>query len=160
MRLSQAVLETSFKEVTKFAFRSEICFMPFRRLPSMMPLLAFALVSVVLVGVGLGWRRFGSLSQAGPEVAATSGASTGSIPAPTLPQEEREYLWQVEHSGLLLGRVGFQPLSEALKQGDAARLASLMADDFQGEVPSHPHRMQHTLEAAAVEREYDDGQPP
>jgi hypothetical protein len=66
----------------------------------------------------------------------------------------------VEHHGLLLAQVGFQPLAEALKQADAVKLAALLADDFQCQVPSHPHRMQFRSEVATVEREHDDGQPP
>jgi hypothetical protein len=79
---------------------------------------------------------------------------------PTLPESEREYLWQVEHFGLLLGQVGFQPLADALKRNDADGLAALLADDFQGQVPSHPRRMQFHSEVATVEREHDNGQPP
>jgi hypothetical protein len=80
--------------------------------------------------------------------------------APALPESEREYLWQVEHHGLLLARIGFLPFADALKRGDPVRLAALLAVDFQGEVPSHPHRMRFQSDVATVEREHDDGQTP
>jgi len=60
----------------------------------------------------------------------------------------------------MLGRIAFQPLADALKQADAARLASLLAGNFQGQVPSHPHQMRFRCDVATVERDHDDGQPP
>jgi hypothetical protein len=66
----------------------------------------------------------------------------------------------VEHHGLLLGRIGFRPLADALKRADAAGLAAMLADNFRGQVPSHPHRMEFRSEVATVEREHDDGRPP
>jgi hypothetical protein len=81
-------------------------------------------------------------------------------PTPELSQTKREYLWKVEHYGLLLGRVGFQPLADALKRGDASQLAALLAADFQGHVPSHPQVMSFHSELVSVERQRDGGQPP
>jgi len=96
-------------------------------------------------------RSIGVDSSRGPRAAAS---------APTLPESEREYLWQVEHYGLVLGQIGFQPLANALKQADRARLAALMADDFQGFFPSHPHLVRFRSDVATIERDHDDGQPP
>ena len=50
----------------------------------------------------------------------------------TLGKDQREYLWQVEHHGLVLSRIGFRRIAEALKQGDASALLSLLADGFEG----------------------------
>jgi hypothetical protein len=111
-------------------------------------------------------RASGTEAQPAGQPADVSVRSRPSAPSPptaavpTLPQGEREYLWQVEHYGLLLARIGFQPLADALKHADPTRLAALLADDFQGQVPSHPRKTRFHSEVATVERDHDDGQPP
>jgi hypothetical protein len=49
---------------------------------------------------------------------------------PTLDQAQREYLWEVEHRALVLGKYWFRDLAEALAQGDAAALDAILAGDF------------------------------
>src|SRR5437870_11756911 len=51
---------------------------------------------------------------------------------------EREYLWQIEHHGLVLGRHGFEPLAEALSRGDQDALRNLLAPGFTGLIPDNP----------------------
>jgi hypothetical protein len=133
---------------------------------------AIVLVTLLLVGIaGVGWRMLRLRASATEHQFVTrrlevSVNARPSVPlpvtasVPTLPEEEREYLWQVEHYGLLLGRIGFQPLADALKHADPTRLAALLADDFQGRVPSHPRQTRFRSLVAAVERDRDDGQPP
>ena len=111
----------------------------------------------------------GSASNSAPRVAAPVGLSTipravvpqkAAGPVPTLPQSEREYLWQVEHHGLMLGQIAFLPLAHALEAADSDRLTSLLAGAFQGQVPSHPRKMRFRSDIATVERDQDDGEPP
>ena len=52
----------------------------------------------------------------------------------TLGKEQREYLWQIEHHGLILGRVGFTRIAKAIKNGDAPASLPLLAEGFEGEV--------------------------
>ena len=59
----------------------------------------------------------------------------------TLAEGEREYLWQIEHLGLVLGRHGFQPLANALSRGDRDALRDLLASGFLGLIPDKPHEV-------------------
>src|SRR5437764_1376437 len=47
-----------------------------------------------------------------------------------LEENERTYLWQIEHQGLVLNRHGFRPLADALGRGDQDALRNLMAAGF------------------------------
>jgi hypothetical protein len=142
-----------------------------RRPWSLGQVLMIVLALVVLMSLGISWRlvRPGVQAREDRLIPASAARSITKQPAdppataapmPPLPESQRQYIWQVEHYGLLLGKVGFQPLADALKVDDAGRLAALLAGDFQGEVPSHPRRVRLDSEAATVEREQDDGQPP
>jgi hypothetical protein len=73
---------------------------------------------------------------------------------------EREYLWNIEHSGNLLVRHGFGPLTAALRRGDAATLLALCADDFRGSVLREPREVARRTDWLNVVREMDSGQPP
>jgi hypothetical protein len=134
--------------------------------------LSALLVAVLFFGlIGFGWRmlRLRASAHANDPVAEGASSSTrpassfqpsNAVPVRKLADSEREYLWQVEHGGLLLGQIAFQPLADALKQADRARLAALLADDFQGLVPSHPRQVRFRSDVATVERDHDDGRPP
>src|SRR5579884_2307879 len=87
-------------------------------------------------------------------------------PAPTeapthaamlLNDEQREYLWQIEHHGLLLAKQGFSRLSTALAEPDRTALASLLAADFVGHVPSTYREVQSHTDFADVVRRQDSG---
>jgi hypothetical protein len=51
---------------------------------------------------------------------------------PPLDEGQRTFLWEVEHHGNLLSRVGFRILADALQRGDARALDGLLAADFAG----------------------------
>ncbi len=78
----------------------------------------------------------------------------------SLPEAERKYLWDVEHHGNLLSKFGFGPLAAALRQGDAAALSRLLADDFAGADLREPRRVLAATDFAEVERLQDAGGPP
>jgi hypothetical protein len=78
----------------------------------------------------------------------------------TLGKDQREYLWQVEHHGLILSRLGFTRIAKALKDDDPRALLALLADGFVGEVPGQPHEVRFERDAIRVLREQDAGHPP
>lgn len=78
----------------------------------------------------------------------------------TLGQDQREYLWQVEHHGLILSRIGFARIADALKRADAAALRTLLADKFEGRSLGQPRETRFEYEGTKVLRQQDSGQPP
>jgi hypothetical protein len=117
-----------------------------------------------LLGVCL-LAGLGCNHQAPPSTEAEAGSLPPSpLPQPppelTLPQAEREYLWQIEHHGNLLSRYGFSALASALKRGDPAGLAALLADDFKGWTLSQPREVRLEGDLGQVLRQEDAGQPP
>jgi hypothetical protein len=64
-----------------------------------------------------------------------------SSPGLTLKEEEREYLWQIEHSGNLLVKYGFGAFKQALIRADDTALAALLAHDFTGTLVEHPRQV-------------------
>ena len=77
-----------------------------------------------------------------------------------LPVAEREYIWEIEHRGNVLSKVGFRALAAAIKSGDSAALARLMADDFTGTDLGDPRRVRAASDFVAVERLEDSGRTP
>jgi FG-GAP-like repeat len=77
----------------------------------------------------------------------------------TLGKDQREYLWQVEHHGLILVRLGFPRIAQALKNGDSQGLLALFAEGFEGEVLGQPREVRFEHESARVLRQQDSGQP-
>jgi hypothetical protein len=82
-------------------------------------------------------------------------------PNPELPLalDQREFLWQVEHHGLSLNRLGFRPLANALRDADRAALATLCTADFTGQVVARPREVRLQTDAVQVARFEDDGSP-
>ena len=76
----------------------------------------------------------------------------------TLSKDQRAYLWTIEHHGLILGRVGFPRIAEALKEGDPEALLALFADRFEGEVLGQPRETRFERDSTRVLREQDSGQ--
>src|SRR5262245_52576651 len=73
--------------------------------------------------------------------ASGEGTTPGAPADLTLAKEQREYLWQVEHHGLILSRRGFSRIAKVLKDNDAGALLALFADGFEGEVPGQPREV-------------------
>jgi HEAT repeat protein len=96
-------------------------------------------------------------SIAGEAFAAPESQTAGKL---ELPEEDRAYIWDIEHHGNLLGKHGFGPLAQALKQADANALRRILADDFQGGDLRDPRRIRLANAAMQLERLSDAGQPP
>jgi hypothetical protein len=77
----------------------------------------------------------------------------------TLSKEQREYLWTIEHHGLILARHGFPRIGNALEDGDQQALLSLFASGFEGEVLGGPREVRFEHDSTRVLREQDSGQP-
>ncbi len=80
----------------------------------------------------------------------------------SLDPEQREYLWQIEHHGLLLGKHGFGPLKQALVLNDVKGLEELFAGDFHGFLVGKAHEVSTrtgVLEIARRRQEEGSGTP-
>jgi hypothetical protein len=81
-------------------------------------------------------------------------------PLKAMAEEQRQFLWQIEHHGNVLNRVGFPALAAALKAGDEKALAAMLAPAFVGEVPQQPDEVSIRNEFVDVVRQSDAGKPP
>src|SRR5262245_10523975 len=86
----------------------------------------------------------------------------GSAPRPfkVMDEEQRQFIWQIEHHGNVLNRVGFPALAGALKSSDERALAAMLASDFDGELPTQPKEVRLKTEFVDVVRQTDAGAPP
>jgi hypothetical protein len=122
-------------------------------------LLGVALLSSLALGTWY-WKPYRSTASrpdASPEQAPRAAQQNAPLP---LDPDERAYLWQIEHHGLLLGKHGFRPLAEALRQADAPGLQRLLAADFTGSTLHQPREVRLDTRYAQVVRQQDSGAPP
>jgi hypothetical protein len=88
------------------------------------------------------------------------------VPEPAPPplkgmdEEQRQFLWQIEHHGNILNRIGFPALAGALRKGDEGALAGMLASDFRGAFPHRPREVSVDTEFLKVVRQTDAGGPP
>src|SRR5262249_13428790 len=75
-------------------------------------------------------------------------------------EEQREYLWEIEHHGNVLNQIAFPALAGALKQSDQSALAGMLAADFLGAAPYQPKETSIHREFLEVVRRSDAGNPP
>jgi len=103
----------------------------------------------------------GCRGRASVESVQTEPESEPAAPAlKVMDEEQRQYLWQIEHHGNVLSRVGFSALAAALKQDDEKALAGLLASGFTGEIPQQPTEVLIHNEFVDVVRQTDAGKPP
>src|SRR5262249_2564138 len=95
------------------------------------------------------------------EDAKTEGADQ--LPQTTLlkpmDEEQREYLWQIEHHGNVLSQVAFPALAGALKGADEKALTNLLATGFVGGLPDQPDEVSVRNDFLEVVRQTDTGKP-
>jgi hypothetical protein len=75
-------------------------------------------------------------------------------------EEQRQLLWQIEHHGNVLNRVGFPAMATALQESDEKKLARMLAATFSGGVPQQPNEVSIHNEYVDVVRQTDTGSPP
>ncbi|TMQ32294.1 MAG: VCBS repeat-containing protein [Planctomycetota bacterium] len=93
-------------------------------------------VVAVLVVAGIGMYLEGQRTNQGTSAALSSPVPEAvAKPPPTIDEDHRQYLWQIEHHGNVLSRGddGFRAFGDALSKADRKRLARLLARDFTGE---------------------------
>jgi hypothetical protein len=96
-----------------------------------------------------------SITQALPSAVPHAGGKSGLV----LDEGERNYLWQIEHHGLLLSHHGFRPLADALSRGDEDALRNLLAPAFTGLISDEPREVRLDADFAQVLRQEDAGRP-
>ncbi len=96
-----------------------------------------ALVLMVCAGSAAAWRLWAPA----PERPPTPGDSPQTHSVTSLPDEDRAYIWDIEHQGLVLKKYGFGSLKAALRDENASALLNLLAADFRGEVLGNPREI-------------------
>jgi hypothetical protein len=115
-----------------------------------------ALVALlVAAALGIGWYCVGGPAKQG------TGTVHADVTEPVMSEEQREYIWQVEHHVLVLSKHWFSEFAQALKNGDQAALLAALAPDFKGQTLRLP-ALEERLDApyALVVRQKDAGGPP
>ena len=91
---------------------------------------------------------------------SNAAAAPGPKDEPTLKEDQRKYLWEVEHHGLLLGRFGFARLAQALRRGEAADFVAVLSKSFEGQLLVQPRETRSETPGVRVVRQEDSGQNP
>src|SRR6266852_3256251 len=92
---------------------------------------------------------------------ARESSSGGAEPAlKVMEAEQRQFLWEIEHHGNVLNRIGFPALAAALTQDDEKALSGMLASGFTGEIPQQPTEVLIHNEFVDVVRQTDAGKPP
>src|SRR5262245_19460235 len=119
----------------------------FRMVPSRVALVLWALPLAVLPGCNgdngsskpgstdVSPRRSTDAEASPPVDAHTPSPTRGDV---TLERDQREFLWDCEHRGLVLARRGFPQSAKALAAANDAALLERLADDFHAEIFQEP----------------------
>jgi hypothetical protein len=81
-------------------------------------------------------------------------------PLKGMDEEQRHFIWEIEHHGNVLNRVGFPALANALKQGDEKAVARVLGPDFTGAAPREPREASVRTDFVNVVRRTDAGKVP
>ena len=73
--------------------------------------------------------------------------------------DQQAFLWDVEHHGNVLSRMGFAALTAALRDGDSKALAALLAPEFAGGLLREPTEVERLDQVLRVVRQSESGQP-
>lgn len=107
-------------------------------------------LTLVCVIVGLGaWWYLESSRPKGLRAATEDPPADGNRPHYSLPEAQREYLWDIEHHNNLLGQHRLKPFAKALCARDEKALLAMFAADFEGQVPDQPQETK--IQSNAVE---------
>jgi hypothetical protein len=95
-----------------------------------------------------------------PDTTARTQGATEDACNDCLGDDERAYLWDIEHHGNVLTKYGFAPLAAALLASDAAALDRLLAADFTASQPRQPRQVHLHTDVLDVTRSSDAGGSP
>jgi hypothetical protein len=112
------------------------------------------LCGLLMVGCQNGQSPPSENSVTKAEESSPKSQSDSSLP---MDQEQREFLFQVEHHGLVLGKHGFSRITKAVCQTDADGLRQLLASDFTGQVLHQPKEVRLTNDFVQASRQQDAG---
>src|SRR5262249_10677070 len=79
------------------------------------------------------------------------------LTVPGMDSEQQAFLWDIEHHGNILSRVGFGSLTKALREGDENSLAALLSPRFEGGLLHQPKQVAIHNEFLDVARQSDGG---
>ena len=114
-----------------------------------------------VLGGGLALLLGVAAAVAWPRVRPSPAPVASPAGGPTLPEENRKHIWDIEHQGLVLKKYGFSALKNALRDADRAALLGLLAADFQGAAQAEPREIIRTDDYLAAQRHEEVvGQPP
>jgi len=111
------------------------------------------LVAVIAWGIWLRWP-FPHAGEPPVDTSAESAATSA-----LLDEDERRYLWEIEHHGQILSQRGFPVLAQALRRPDPAALHQILAAEFRGAFPQQPRQIV-VDDFVKVQRLEDSGHPP
>src|SRR5215471_10658018 len=86
-----------------------------------------------------------------------SSKERGPEDVPLLADEEREYIWDLEHHGNLLVKFGFKPMAEALARADRPALLQILGTSFIGQTLGNPREVRMKSEFGEAVRLEDSG---
>src|SRR5438876_9718495 len=95
-----------------------------------------------------------------PRLPPEKKAIAAAPPKLSMDEAQREFLWDIEHHGLVLSRHGFRRLAEALSGADAPALAALLASSFSAQALHQPCEVRLADDTLDIVRQQDAGHPP
>jgi hypothetical protein len=108
----------------------------------------------VVTGVAAGWYCYGTKGE--ETVLPVVHADESDV---VLDQEQRQYIWEIEHHVLVLAKHWFRELGEAWAHSNAAAIKEMMAAEFRGHLLQEPDREELNTGFAQVTRLKDSGKP-
>ena len=92
--------------------------------------------------------------------ASNPGSTASGLPLAVMGERERQYLWEIEHHGLVLSRNGFKKLGEALGRADSKALSAFLSPAFVGQKPQKPNEVRVANDFVKFVRSENAGNPP
>src|SRR5260370_19224697 len=98
---------------------------------------------ICLICLGLAGCNGGTSVEGRPSEAESESATPR---MKVMDEEQRQLLWQIEHHGNVLNRVGFTAVGAALKKADERKLSRVTATGFFGAGSQQPQEVSHHKE--------------
>ena len=112
-----------------------------------------------LIGVLAGAALVACDAKKGQDIPGAGPVLPGAVSG-LMDESQRQYLWDIEHHGLMLSRQGFKALGAALSRNDERALTALLAQSFAGRWLQKPRELRVENESVEFVRLEDAGLPP